>query len=164
MCVSGNCSSAFAAESAVLNGLTIFTTSPRLTDFAFILELIAYQLISVNVMPPSFTAIQVPPPGSDGARTRRPAIIVSDGGKPMARDNLFVAIHRQRVAAFAWRKSNGAHGSISDGIGRRECGIVTPRAPACGNGHRHAAAPAVFCADGKDQIPLPKQRAIRGPQ
>ncbi len=84
---SGSCSSAPAAMSAVVDELTAFTTSPRLTDFAFTFELIAYQLISANVMPLSFTAIQVPPLGSVGARTRRSLIRLSVGGRPIDRDN-----------------------------------------------------------------------------
>lgn len=83
ICGSGSCSSDPAAKSAVVDELTAFATSPRLTDFAFTLELIPYQLMSVNVMPLSFTAIQVPPLGSVGARTRRSLIKLSAGGRPI---------------------------------------------------------------------------------
>ena len=84
---SGSCSSAPAAKSAVVDKPTVLTISPRLTDFVFALELIAYQLMRAKVTPRSFTEIQVPPLGSDGASTRRPLITLSTGGKPATRIN-----------------------------------------------------------------------------
>ena len=74
---------------------------------------------------------------------------------------LFVAVHAERITVFARDKSYSAHGSICRRISGRERGIITPLAPATRNAHRRAAAPAVFRADGENQIPLPEQRAIR---
>ena len=54
------------------------------------------------------------------------------------------------------RKSDGAHDSIGRGVSRRERRIIAPRAPAIGNFHCRTAAPPIFRANGKDQIPLPE--------
>lgn len=73
--------------SGEIAALTAFTTSPRLTGLAFTRAVMTYQLMSAKVMPVSFSAIHVPPPGSDGQRIFRPATTRSFGGSPVARES-----------------------------------------------------------------------------
>ena len=89
---SGSCASAAAAARAVFNELTIFTTPPLLMNLVFTREWTEYQLINAKAVPLSFSEIQVPPPGSDGARTRHPLISLSVGGSPMARANASLSL------------------------------------------------------------------------
>ena len=84
---SGSCSSACLTPRSVVMELTVVTTVPRLTGFVCTRVVIAYQLIRAKVVPLSFSAIQVPPPVSDGARIFRPWTDFSAGGSPVARDN-----------------------------------------------------------------------------
>ena len=106
------------------------TTWPRLTVSPFTRLVMEYQLMSANVTPRSLSAIQVPPPGSEGESTVHPLMIFLAGGRPADARQLFVAVHPERVTMFARNKSDRAHGSIGGGISRGEGGIIAPLPPA----------------------------------
>ena len=75
------------------------TTSPRLTARPWTWAVKAYQLMSANVAPASFKAIQVPPPGS-GQREhhmRLRLIFQLRGAKAGDRVELFIPVHGERI-------------------------------------------------------------------
>src|SRR2546426_11902994 len=82
---SGNASRAASAESDEIEALTELTTLPRLMAVPTTRAVMEYQLINASVAPWSFTAIHIPPPGSDGEITTRPFTFFLFGGSPVRR-------------------------------------------------------------------------------
>src|SRR5262245_27495048 len=83
--LSGKHRSLAAAASGKSTGQTRLTTSPRLKGFLSTLWGTEYQFIKATHTPESFTAIHVPPPGSEGQSTVRPFRTFIVGGKPAGR-------------------------------------------------------------------------------
>lgn len=83
---SGNSLSLALTNLAESAAPTALTTSPRLmVRRRATLWLTEYQFINARDAPLSFSAIHVPPPGSEGQRTARPFVSLFAGGKPPAR-------------------------------------------------------------------------------
>src|SRR5215471_4149482 len=83
--LSGKHRSLASAASGKSTEQTLLTTSPRLMGFLSTLWETEYQFINATHAPESFTAIHVPPPGSDGESTVRPFRTFLVGGKPAGR-------------------------------------------------------------------------------
>src|SRR6266699_4943885 len=81
----GNPRSAVSATSGEIAALMELMTSPRLTALPPTRAVMEYQLMIASVAPWLFTAIHVPPPGSDGEMTARPFTIFFFGGRPVGR-------------------------------------------------------------------------------
>ena len=82
---SGNSLSLALTNSAESAAPTALTISPRLRALPSTLLVTEYQFINARDAPLSFSAIHVPPLGSDGESTARPFALCRVGGKPSAR-------------------------------------------------------------------------------